>query len=451
MQITERPISYIEDFNTPPKQTTLAGAMKSINYPRNSINTIQKIREIEQRIQGFRFEGKEDEAEALKKAEKKPEKEKLGAFIFSAICEGGHQAEHVTERTGVVCLDFDSDSPTSTEQWEEFRDNLINVAYVFYTALSVSGCGVMALLEIADPERQAEYFEQMKTDFSGLLKDFEVEGVKLDTSKGGNPAQLRFITYDPNARFKPEYKVYDRLPPPKPKPKRQHRPNTPVYSNSRTAGNAFQICMEQIIQGRVNIADEYKTWFAIGVSFVNTFGESGRNDFHRISEVSSKYDPKECDKLYTDIIRGGYDKQQDLSYFYGVCRNFGVTFRDKFTRSEPRPRPVQHKSKDFPAVIPDTIDAETGENLDPSIDPAPYDLNPYTGEIFDQRGYPEAWDEIEPPQPGTAEYIEMLRAEYEAGAITEYEYAQQADPKAAKIISLFDAVPENNKSRAYME
>ena len=88
---------------------------------------------------------------------------------------------------------------------------------------------------------------------------------------------------------------------------------------------------------------------------------------------------------------------------------------------------------------------------EPKPKAAPYGFNPYTNEIFDARGYPKAWDEVSEPEPGTAEHIEMLRAEHEAGAINEYEYAQQADPKAAKIISLFDAVPENNKSRAYME
>lgn len=41
-------------------------------------------------------------------------------------------------------------------------------------------------------------------------------------------------------------------------------------------------------------------------------------------------------------------------------------------------------------------------------DPYPYGVNPYTGEIFDERGYPADWDDIAPPGEGSAEYREML-------------------------------------------
>jgi hypothetical protein len=36
-------------------------------------------------------------------------------------------------------------------------------------------------------------------------------------------------------------------------------------------------------------------------------------------------------------------------------------------------------------------------------------LNPYAGEIFDSRGYPSDWDEVQPPDEGTNEYSEMIR------------------------------------------
>lgn len=58
---------------------------------------------------------------------------------------------------------------------------------------------------------------------------------------------------------------------------------------------------------------------------------------------------------------------------------------------------------------------------------APYGYNPYTGEIFDSRGYPADWDEIKAPEPGTAEYAEA-----------EYYRAMDADPILKQIDETFD-------------
>jgi predicted RNA-binding Zn-ribbon protein involved in translation (DUF1610 family) len=38
---------------------------------------------------------------------------------------------------------------------------------------------------------------------------------------------------------------------------------------------------------------------------------------------------------------------------------------------------------------------------------AKFGLNPYTGEVFDQRGHPADWDTVEPPERGTPEYDEI--------------------------------------------
>ena len=49
--------------------------------------------------------------------------------------------------------------------------------------------------------------------------------------------------------------------------------------------------------------------------------------------------------------------------------------------------------------------------------PAPYGFNPYTGEVFDKRGYPADWDTVQPPEPGTDEYNEAtLLIKRELGA-----------------------------------
>ncbi|MCH8487281.1 MAG: DUF6371 domain-containing protein [Candidatus Cyclonatronum sp.] len=113
--------------------------------------------------------------------------------------------------------------------------------------------------------------------------------------------------------------------------------------------------------------------------------------------------------------------------------------------------PAEHDGYDIADyLIQHSISAAEASNTKPGTVPAPHGMNPFTGEIFDERGYPADWDDIQPPEHGTAEALDMVKAELDAGAIDETEFIKQTDPKAARIISLFDAVPEQSKSRAYM-
>ena len=45
-----------------------------------------------------------------------------------------------------------------------------------------------------------------------MLHDFKTRGIFLDHTKGKNPNDARFYSYDPEAIIKRDYKVYDRLP-----------------------------------------------------------------------------------------------------------------------------------------------------------------------------------------------------------------------------------------------
>lgn len=81
---------------------------------------------------------------------------------------------------------------------------------------------------------------------------------------------------------------------------------------------------------------------------------------------------------------------------------------------------------------------ENPQNPEPL--PAPYGFNPYTGEVFDQRGYPADWDTIEPPQTGTPEADEIQR-------IWHHENSPADESELIALIAdTFDAVPDENVS-----
>ena len=66
---------------------------------------------------------------------------------------------------------------------------------------------------------------------------------------------------------------------------------------------------------------------------------------------------------------------------------------------------------------------------------APYGMNPYTGEIFDQRGYPAEWDSIN----GNSKDIESARAVVNDAAPDELRELMKADPMIQQIAETFDA------------
>jgi len=148
-------------------------------------------------------------------------KQNLPFVTVGAVCEGGRSMNHVARKTGWIALDVDGkDNPHLTD-FEAVRDELSKIIYVAFSCLSVGGNGVWLLLKVEHPDRQEDYFQQ-------LLHDFRERGVVLDHTKGKNPNEARFYSFDPGAKIRDDFKIYDRLPStPQPKTK-SHNPRKPV-------------------------------------------------------------------------------------------------------------------------------------------------------------------------------------------------------------------------------
>lgn len=132
-------------------------------------------------------------------------KRSLPLVTVGAVCEGGRAEEHVARKTGWISLDIDRKDNPRLKDFRAVRDEISKVAFVAFSALSAGGQGVWALVKVKDPNRQEDYFRQ-------LLHDFETRGIILDRSKGKNPNDARFFSYDPEAKIKRDFKIYDRLP-----------------------------------------------------------------------------------------------------------------------------------------------------------------------------------------------------------------------------------------------
>jgi len=124
-------------------------------------------------------------------------KSRLQGYTPAALLHTREKGQvSIIERTGMMQLDFDYQD-ISDYDIEELKQAIFDsLSCVGFCGLSCSGKGFYVLIQIAEPDRLAEYAEHC---FEVFEKEY---GIKVDTSKGRNPQDLRFVSYDSNMLYR---------------------------------------------------------------------------------------------------------------------------------------------------------------------------------------------------------------------------------------------------------
>ena len=247
-------------------------------------------------------------------------KKTLPLATFGAVMKNGRKLQNVVRRTGWVAIDIDGDDNPHITDWPALRSSLGGIDYIAFSSLSASGNGVWALMKVAEPKHQSEHFCQ-------ILEDFKNADIQLDSSKGRNPNDARFYSYDPDAYVAEQFDVYDRLPIKKvtfkklKKRKKTSSPNTKhhTYNTSTKVKNK----LAKISARGINIAPDYNTYLMIGFAFADEFGENGRQYFHQAVRYSPKYNREKADKQFTECLRVNNGNVSIGTFFY-YCNQFNI-------------------------------------------------------------------------------------------------------------------------------
>jgi hypothetical protein len=246
------------------------------------------------------------------KVERDDAKIHLPAITPSGLFDGGRTESKLISHSGFVQFDIDHKGNERIMNYTELKQQISHLRNVAYCGLSVSGTGYWGLIPIAYPEKHKEHVAMIE-------KVFMTYGIMLDP-KPKNVASLRVYSHDPDAYFNhsaPPLLYFD-------EEKREAVKvfNSPIQSSSTDRQATVERWIERVLDSQTDITAGYNTWFEIGCSLANEFGEQGREYYHQVSQFSQVYRQAVTDRQFTYCLR--YQYRYTLGTFFYHCKLNGI-------------------------------------------------------------------------------------------------------------------------------
>lgn len=226
-------------------------------------------------------------------------KRQMPCYTPSGVFEV-RNSEGLIKHSGVLCIEWDK-----VEDVDALKDLLGGFPFVYYAGLSCSGCGVFALVKIAEPTKHREYFRALSEYFGGI-------GYRVDES-GKDVCRLRVASWDGSPVFNPDSEVWDILPTIA-KPTYAPRIATATDERLLLAG------VEYITRYGVDITAGRNNWLSIGSCVKSIMGASGEDVFVALSRYHPQYRESDARKTYRRISDSGYG----IGVFASACSRSGV-------------------------------------------------------------------------------------------------------------------------------
>ena len=248
----------------------------------------------------------------------KPERNFLKAQL-PAITPSGlfsrREEAFLIKHSGLIQFDVDFQDNQHIVNFKDLKKEISQIQNVAYCGLSTSGNGYWGLVPIAYPERHLQHYEV-------LYKAFSNQGIVLD-NKPKNVASLRGYSIDEEAYFNHTAKPLQIFE--KPKSKKS------IESSFDTSGDGQMISkvIREIEAMNLDITSGYNAWFEIGCGLANTFGENGRELFHRISQFNGKYSARRTDYQFDQCLQRKYPYTLGTIFYYCILN--GLNIREKLT------------------------------------------------------------------------------------------------------------------------
>lgn len=247
------------------------------------------------------------------KARRDKMKEKIPGVTFSGIFSKRNN-ESIIEHSGFICMDLDNLSDP-----EGLKELLSQDRYVYACFLSTSGNGLRVLFRITGSRHKDAYY--------GLADYFIKHYNEIPDPQSMVVSRSFCVTFDPNIYIAkhtvPIFTLYIK----EKEVEKDKKKNNFVY-----AEDDFNNILTQITQRNVNICDGYQEWLKTGFGLADKFGEGGRDFFHTISRISSKYETKKTDKQYDYCLKHKSKTVATISTVFYYAKEAGLQVTSERTQ-----------------------------------------------------------------------------------------------------------------------
>lgn len=235
--------------------------------------------------------------------------------IFTVKEMVSRRTAHLAQHTGFLCIDIDHQDNMSLASMKIIIRTLQHRPEVALLMKSCSGTGYFGLIPLMYPQYHKE-------QFSALIREYQALGINLDR-KCGDVTRIRFASYDDHPYINPNAIPYAGID----LGEQMIAPKAAVYAN--TESNDTQVQRVKRLLERLEscpsawyLADDYDTWYKIGIAFASLPNGEGRALFHRFSALSKKYNASDCEKKYNYNATA---RTISIAYFFARCKEAGVT------------------------------------------------------------------------------------------------------------------------------
>jgi hypothetical protein len=231
----------------------------------------------------------------------------------------------IRKHSGFIAIDIDN-----IENSETVKDLVKSDPYVYAVFVSISGNGLCLLIRI-DGTRHADAFEGLA---SYLYESYQL----IVDQSGKNISRARFISYDPDLYLNEKAQVFKKYP----KKEKPQKVNRVVFVKSD-----FDSMIKQMYDRGVNICEDYSEWVSAAYSIISEFGDGGRDYFHTLSSVSSKYNAADTDRQFDACLRnagGERGKKATIASIYFHAKQAGIEVYSQRTKDVVRSAASQKRA-----------------------------------------------------------------------------------------------------------
>ena len=227
------------------------------------------------------------------KTKKRELKLKLPCSMISVRCDGTcKEKENIKEYHNIICIDVDHDDNTKYSI-EQLKEIVNNSPYVFYSALSCSGKGLLCLICLDGT------INDFLPHYYALETYFKQMDIVIDKSCK-NPNRLRFVTSDDKPYLNPNaliYKCLEQRETKKVSVIKSAENKTPSKNDIETLAIIETETKENHLQLTKNHAD---TLYLANILY-SMMGEDGRQYLHVFRQQRKGYDKYKLDDLYNYV------------------------------------------------------------------------------------------------------------------------------------------------------